>query len=287
MKKRILKNLRLVVLLLLASGAVGCSSLPKVEEPRSLDFARMKMRLGRDAQQRCDYERAVIFYREAYDFFTRIDDIKGKIESSLSMARQYFYLDRAAEKDLWLNRASELIDNNMPDMAGAKAVLSVEMAFAGGNFQKVVDIVEGINTEDLEWRAELLCMAMVSGAKLKQDYWPWFRRVLSLLPDLEKRFKKGKIEDAGVLSLVYYYSGYIYSIEGKWREAAHYFEQARTVDSRIDNTYGLGNDLFALARCYEKLGLAFRSKDSYRRASEIFELLGDKEMLEKLKKNHR
>jgi len=286
MRKRILKNLRLVVLLLLVSGAVGCSSLPKVEEPRSLDFARMKMRLAREAQQQCDYKRAVIFYREAYDFFTRIDDIKGKIESSLSMARQYFYLDREAEKDLWLNRAGELIDNDMPDMAGAKAVLSVEMAFAGGDYQKVVDIVRGINTGDLEWRAELFCMAMVSVAKLKQDYGPWFRGVMSLLPDLEKRFKKGKIEDAGVLSLVYYYSGYIYSIEGKWREAAHYFERARTVDSRIDNTYGLGNDLYALARCYEKLGLTLRARDSYRRASEIFELLGDKEMLEKLKKKH-
>lgn len=261
------------ILLLMLAVLVSCSSLPKEVKPRSLDFARMKMKTAREAQDQRDYKRAVILYRDAYDYYTRIDNIEGKIQSALSLARQYFYLDRGEEKDRWLKRASELITNNLPELTGAKAILEVEMAFSSGDYRKILDIASGVQTQNPEWQMELLCMTMVSHARLKQDYAPVFSRVLSLLPLLEKSLRKGKIEDAGVLSQAYYYIGYIYSGEGRWREAADYFERAKRLDGRIDNTYGLGNDLYALARCYEKLGLDNRAKDTYRRAQEIFELL--------------
>jgi tetratricopeptide (TPR) repeat protein len=265
-------------------GAAGCSSLPKKAEPRSLVFANMKMRLAGEAQLNREYERAAVFYKQAYDYFTRIDDIKGKIEAALSMARQYFYLGRSGKREQWLNRAAGLIDNNMPAMAGAKTILSMEMAFWEGKYKKVIDLGEGQVAGNREWRMEMLCYVLASKAKSGLDYQAEFNKMPALLRELEKARKKRRIEDPGVLSMAYYYMGYIYSVEKNWQEAAGYFEKAKIIDGEMDNTYGLGKDLYALARCHEKLGLTARAMDGYRRAAEIFRLLKDDEMLEKIEK---
>lgn len=271
-----------VLLFILVIVVAACSSLPKKIEPRSLDFARMKMKVAREAQQQRDYEQAALLYRDAYDYFTRIDDIEGKIKSAISLARQYFYLNLVSDLKRWLTKAAGLIANNRPDMAGAKAVLDVEMAFSQENFEQVLNIATSIRSPNLEWQLELDCMAMVAQARLNKNYDSSLQQVLTNLPVLEKRFRKGRIEDAGVLSQTYYYIGYIYSKEGKWQEAAEYFEQAKRVDGSIDNSYGLANDLYAMARCLQKIGLQRKAGDAYRRAAEIFELLGDKEMVEKI-----
>jgi tetratricopeptide (TPR) repeat protein len=263
---------------------VCCSSLPKKIEPQSFTFARMKMKFAREAQKHQDFDRALRLYLEAYDLFTGIDDIEGKINAGLSIARQYFYLDKPDESKMWLSRAGDLIESNLPQMEGAKAILLVEMAFEKNDYQKVIEILAATAAPNLEWQMEILCYAMVSKAQLNRDYQPEFKRVQAELPKLRKRFDKRRMNDPEVLSFVYYYTGYIHSIEKDWQSALVYFEKAKEIDGLMDNPAGLGKDLYSLGQCYEKLGSFKKAASSFRRAAEIFNLLKDTAAAEKAKK---
>ncbi len=273
----------LVVVLLCVLYLIGCSSLPKKMEPRSLVFAGMKMRLARVAQQQHDFLHALALYGEAYSYFTSIDDIQGKIAAGLSIARQYFYLEQPAETEKWLNQISTLIESTAPQMVVARELLLIEMAFAKEEFQKVITLAAAIHTGNLEWQMEIRCYAMVAKAKLKQDYKVEFAQVQAGFAELQKRFEKRNLGDAEVLSLGYYYTGYIYSLEEKWPLGLEFFEKARSIDSVMDNSYGLGKDLYSLGRCYEKLGDRKKAISSYNRATEIFILLKDDIMAKKAK----
>jgi tetratricopeptide (TPR) repeat protein len=243
-----------------------------------MEFARMKMELALDAQKRQEFSRALVFFKEAYDYFTRIDDVEGKIEAGLAAARQCFYLGSTEGTEKWLDRISGLIDTFLPHMAASRAVLLAEMAFEEKNYAAVVDIAAGTITTNIEWKTELLCSAMISKLKLDQDYRPLFQQVEATLPVLQKQFDKRKLRDPGVLSLAYYNLGYVYTVEKNWQTALLHFEKARTVDSQTDNARGLANDLYSIGRCCEKLNRSKMARSVYRRAAEIFTLLKDKTM---------
>lgn len=263
---------------------VCCSSLPKKIQPQSFTFAEMQMKFAREAQKQQNFNRALRLYLEAYDLFTGIDYIEGKINAGLSIARQYFYLDKPGESKKWLNRAGDLIESNLPQMAGVKTILLIEMAFEKNDYQKVIEISASTSTLNPEWQIEILCYTMVSKAQLNRDYQPEFKRVQAELPKLQKRFDKRRMNDPEVLSFVYYYTGYIHSIEKNWQSALLYFEKAKEIDGLMDNPSGLGKDLYSLGLCYEKLGLLKKAASSYQRAAEIFTLLKDAEAAEKAKK---
>lgn len=279
-----MKRYWLIFYCLLCLLMVCCSSLPKKIEPQSFTFAEMKMRFAREAQKQQDFNRALRLYQEAYDLFTGIDDIEGKINAGLSIARQYFYLDKPGETQKWLNRAGDLIESNLPQMQGAKAILLVEMAFERNDYQQVIELSAATAAPNLEWQMEILCYTMVSKAQLNRDYQPEFKRVQAELPKLQKGFDKRRMDDPEVLSFLYYYTGYIYSIEKNWQSALVYFEKAREIDALMDNPAGLGKDLYSLGQCYEKLGSFKKAGSSFRRAAEIFNLLKDAESTEKAKK---
>jgi TPR repeat protein len=263
---------------------ICCSSLPKKIETQSLTFAQMKMKFAREAQKQQNFNRALRLYLEAYDLFTGIDDIEGKIDAGLAVARQYFYLDQLEESRKWLNRAGELIHIDLPRMEGAKAILLVEMAFEKNDYQEVIEISGATSTPNIEWQMEILGYTLVSKALLNRDYQPEFKRVQAELPGLQKRFDKQRMDDPEVLSFVYYYTGYIHSMEKNWQSALVYLEKAKEIDGLIDNPAGLGKDLYSLGQCYEKLGSIKKAASSYRRAAEIFNLLKDAESAEKAKK---
>lgn len=242
------------------------------------------MKFARQAQKQQDFNRALRLYLEAYDLFTGIDHLEGKINAGLSIARQYFYLGKPEESKMWLNRAGDLIESNRPQLEGAKAILLVEMAFEKNDYQKVIEISTATSTLNLEWQMEILCYTMVCKAQLNRDYHPEFKRVQAELPKLQKRFDKRKMDDPEVLSFVYYYTGYIHSIEKNWQSALLYFEKAKEIDGLMDNPAGLGKDLYSLGQCYEKLGSFKKAASSFRRAAEIFSLLKDAAAAEKAKK---
>jgi tetratricopeptide (TPR) repeat protein len=242
------------------------------------------MKLAGDAQKQQDFNKALRLYKDAYDLFTRIDDVRGKINAGLSIARQYFYLDNPVETEKWLDRASRLIETGMRDMQGAKAVLSIEMAFAKDDYKAVIDIAENTAAHDMEREMEILCYAMVSKSRLKQNYEAEFKQVREGLTALRKKFEKGKLQDPEVLSLAYYYIGFIYGIQEKWEPALLHFKDAKTIDGKIDNAHGLAKDLYSIGRCYQKLGLSKKAAAAYAGAAEIFTLLKDTAMAEKAKK---
>jgi tetratricopeptide (TPR) repeat protein len=279
-----MKRYWLIFYCLLCLLMVCCSSLPKKIEPQSFSFAEMKMKFARQAQKQQDFNRALRLYLEAYDLYTVIDDIEGKINAGLSIARQYFYLDKPHESKMWLNRAGDLIESNRPQLEGVKTILLVEMAFEKNDYQKVIEISAAASTPNLEWQTEILCYTMVCKAQLNRDYQPELKRLQAELPKLQKRFDKRRMDDPEVLSFVYYYTGYIHSIEKNWQSALLFFEKAKEIDGLMDNPAGLGKDLYSLGQCYEKLGSFKKAASSFRRAAEIFSLLKDAAAAKKAKK---
>lgn len=261
----------------------GCSSLPKKVELRSEVFAAMKMRLGRVAQQQQDYLQALALYGEAYNYYTGIDDMRGKIESGLAIARQYFYLDKVEETEKWIGRVSLWIDSGLPQMVVERSLLWLEMAFAQEDYARVLALGAGITTGNLEYRLEIDCYVLVAKAKLKQNYRGELIQVEAGVGELYNLFEKRKLEDPEVLALVFYHLGYVYRLEENWGLALSYFQKAKMVDSRIDNARGVGKDLYAMGWCYEKLGEVQRARSCYMRVEEIFTLLKDEDMVQKVR----
>jgi len=274
----------LIMCIILLLTFAGCSSLPKGMETRSLSFAALKMKYARDAQKAHDYTKALLLYTEAYQLYTGVDDIRGKIESGLSIARQFHYLDKPEETQKWISKTDEMIRNNMPELKTLKDILLIEIAFGKEDFNTVISIAGNTTTSNPEHKAEILCYHIASLANLKQDYKLPFSLLLNLLPSLEKKFKKNNMDDPEILSLSYYYLGYITShIEKNWRKGIEFFEKARHIDRLLDNSYGIGKDLFALGRCMEELGMKQEAIGNYNRAAEVFLLLNDLEMEKKAK----
>lgn len=272
------------VVLLAALVIPGCSSLPRRVDPPWLSAAQLKMKFAREAQKQQNFARALRLYREAYDLFTRGDQMEGKINAALSMARQYFYLDNPGESEKWLNRAGDWIEAYLPRLMGAKAILLMEMAFEKNDYKRVIEISAGVSTPRLEWQLEILCYTMVAKARLKLDYQAEFSRVRADSVRLQKGFAKRRLDDPGVLSFAYYYTGYIYSLENNWQSALLSFEQAKEIDGLIDHPYGVGKDLYSLGQCYEQLGLLKQAAGNYERAAEVFRLLNDAAAAEKAQK---
>jgi tetratricopeptide (TPR) repeat protein len=160
------------------------------------------------------------------------------------------------------------------------------MAFAKNDYKTVIDIAENAAAyaHDMEREMEILCFVMVSKSRLKQNHEAEFKHVREGLAELEKRFDKGKLQDPEVLSLAYYYTGYIYGIQEKWEPALLHFKEAKTIDGQIDNAHGLAKDLYSMGRCYRKLDLNKEAATAYHSAAEVFTLLKDTAMAEKAKK---
>jgi tetratricopeptide (TPR) repeat protein len=272
------------IILLVALVSPGCSSLPQRVDPPSLSAAHLKMKFARGAQKQQNFARALRLYREAYDLFTRGDQLEGKINAALSIARQYFYLDNPGESEKWLNRAGEWIEVNLPRLMGAKVILLMEMAFEKNDYKRVIEISAGVSTPRPEWQLEILCYTLVAKARLKLDYQEEFSRVRADSVRLQKGFAKRRLDDPGVLSFAYYYTGYIYSLENNWQSALLSFEQAKKIDGLIDNPYGVGKDLYSLGQCYERLGLLKQAASNYERSAEVFRLLSDAAAAEKAEK---
>lgn len=261
--------------------AAGCSSLPKKVESQSLKRARVKMKMARSAQRLQEYKKALRLYNNAYDLYTRIDDIGGKIDAGLAIARQCFYLEKKDQTQVWLDKASNLIDGHLPGRRAARAVLLMEMAFARNDHQKIVEIAAktSLPQNDPEVQAEILSYAMVAKARLKESHEAELNLLLKLLPSLQRRFGKNRLDDPEVLSLAYYNTGYIYSsVLEDWRTALDYFAKARSVDGLIDNAYGVAKDLYAMGRCNKELGSFNEAASCFERAAEIFRLLNDPDM---------
>jgi len=254
---------------------VFCSSLPKTIEPRSETFAQMKMNSGNDAQKRQQYTKALKYFREAYDLYTRVDNIDGKINSGLSIARQYFYLDKIDKSQQWLALSGNLIDLYRPQMNGAKILFLIEMAFAKNDFQKVLQFSPHSTANNPEWLMEYLCYTMVAKMHLNLDYHTEFMQLIEKLEKMEKAFRKRRMNDPEVLSISYYYLGYIYSFEKKWQAALENFEKAKEIDGLLDNSYGVAKALFSQGQCFEKLENFERAAGCFGRAAEIFAIMGD------------
>lgn len=288
-----------ILAFLIIVGLTACSSLPKNVPNRSQTFANIKMTLARDMQKKQDYSDALRLYKDAYDYFTRVDDIKGKIQAALSIARQNYYLDKTPDTQKWIKIAGDLIRTYYPQMEDEKNILLIEMAFGKQDYNEVIKIAEARdasldtpakshkNIENPEFQAEILCYTVVSKALLasKYDYKPGLTQLQTLLNKLQEKFDKKGMDDPETLSVGYYYLGYIYgTVEKNWKNAMIFFEKARDVDSKIDNAYGLGKDLFSLGQCYKATGIINEARSSYQRALEIFELLKNNEMIEKTSK---
>lgn len=275
-----------VMVLIIALFFAGCSSLPDKVESRLYSYAQLRMKAGREAQRRQDYELALRYYSEAYENYTRGDDIQGKVSAGISVARQYYYLDKPGEAEKWLNYTGELIENHIPRLKSLKTILQMEIAFDSQDFQKIIQLSKGVSEPDIEFQAELLCYSLVAAAHLNIDYKSQLSTLLSIVPFLEKRFKKNRMNDMEVLSFICYYIGYVYSYSTKdWKTALIYYEKAKTVDSAIDNTNGVGKDLFAIGICYEALGVDKEAESHFKRAIEVFGYLGDNKMVDKIKKH--
>jgi tetratricopeptide (TPR) repeat protein len=265
----------------------GCSSLPKKIEPQLQVEADIRMNRAREAQNRGDHEVALAFYLDAYEFYTRMDLVQGKINAGLSISRQYFYLNQKVESRKWLRRASELIESAMPEMQIWEQILMIETAFTESKFQQVVELASKVLPveKNLEVETEILCYLMVSKARLNKDYNGELSRIQTMLPILHKRFRKRKLDDSEVLSLGYYYCGYIFSsVEIDWQKALRFFMSAKEIDGLIGNSYGVGKDLFAIGRCYEGLKESTQASGYFLRSLEVFRLLGDDDMIKKVER---
>lgn len=262
----------------------GCSSLPKYIETQTFIDANRTMRYAHKNEALLNYEKALNLYVKAYNLYTQIDNVEGKINAGLSIARAHYYLGNSEDYEDWLNNISFLIDQNRKSMKPARDLFLIEIAFYEEDYEKVLKILkmaDNIKTDNIEWKTERLCYRAMSLQKLGMDYTREFKDIESNIKKLKKAYNKNKLADPSVYSYAYYVTGYLYIKEENWSTALLNFKQAREIDVMLENIVNLADDVYAIASCYENLNKIEKAKSFYLRAAEIYLQLGNLEMAER------
>jgi len=253
----------------------GCSSIPKRQIPNALLEAQRYLKSAGEAELNLQNKRALNLFEKAYNSFTRIDNLEGKIKAGLGMATIYHRMEDKTNHDLWLNKIKDFAYLNKKDMLPLIKLHEIKIAYETERLKTVLELTRSFPDHSLIWNLESNAYRSLALIKSDQDYETEKKIINSNLGKIEKLFQKNRLEEPELYPFLLYTSGYIATADQSWEEAISLFKDARRADQELANSLGIADDLYALAKCYEILLENELAIDYYQRAREIYCLIAD------------
>lgn len=260
------------ILLILATG---CSSLPE-GQPRSSEsvrIARDEMLKGIRFDVRGENQVAVRHFETAYGLFTQVDDLKGKIRSSLAVARQYLLLKDPERAETWMTNAGNLVSVYHPELASGLLLIRTEQLFLAGNPDSVLKLEPKNIKASPEITGQIWAYRLLSRDRLRQDFEDERDELESAVEDMADLAEDQPLDDPYALSYCAYLTGWAYYATAEYKKALPFYELAYQEDQKLENLRGLADDVLGIAQTHEKLGKPDLALSGYFRASEMFRQL--------------
>jgi tetratricopeptide (TPR) repeat protein len=255
---------------------VSCSSAPpksdtvttvKDQAAQNSGFAEAYFRQGR-------YDLALQFFTQSLNQNTSIDNVEGITQSYVAIGKTYMAmgsLDMA--EDIFLKARERARAAASPLFFMASSSLG-ELYLAKGDPQKALAVFE-----------EALAMPAGSRtpgqtAQLNHNLGT-AQKALSNFPKALEYFNKSlEINTAGKLiesaAADYYMIASVYSLQGRYEDAAKSAETALSLDKKIESSPGIAQDLYALGLIATRRRDLAAAYDYFQRSYLVFVTLGSK-----------
>jgi tetratricopeptide (TPR) repeat protein len=279
---------RLIWLILPAILLAGCSKIVRRPPTDNMRQAADYVRTARQWESKQDWRMALQLYTLAWNQYVLSNRSTGKFAMAVSIARQNRRLGDEEGYRQWLDTARGMSDSKHPAWEASVLLLQVETAVSYGNYEQTISLTEHLPAKPEPLIAELLSYRVQADVRLGRDPDDDLSRLSSLMGNLERSLRKGKLDDPSILSYAYYAIGYAYLDQNRPEKALESFQKAYRIDQDYEQFASLADDLLMMGRCDHKLqkpdsaqrmlrdaGLIYRQLKLDAKADEIDRLLGE------------
>jgi tetratricopeptide (TPR) repeat protein len=256
----------------------GCSSFYYHPDQKTLKQANIFMKNGVTLESDAQYLNALNTYMEAYKRYALIDQLDGKAQAMLSLAREYYRLGDMRNFNLWRDSVTTLINLNLPNMKDHLNLLDIEINFRNQDYSKVITLTKGFQVKPLRIASEYCSYRMLSKAKLNINYLTEKTYLTVESDKLSKLYKKHKLEEPSILAFAYYSIGYVEILQTHYKRALRILNKAYKIDQSEEHYSDIADDVYLMGFIYEQLKQTELAQDYYTRALEIGIQINDEEL---------
>lgn len=267
---RILPTASLMIVVLLIAG---CSKLEHKPPAESLRQASDYIETARKWEAKQDWRMAAELYTLAWNQYTLGNRESQKFLVAVAIARQYRRLNDEAQYRSWVANARSLLNPKYPERLAELSLLQIEEDMAQGRFDSVMVHTENPAKGDDAALAELLGYRVQAGAQLGRDMNPDIQRLNGICHLLDRKLKKGKLDDPSGLSFAEYSVGYAQLRANQPSRALSSLRKAYRIDQNYERPANLADDLYLIAHCQHQLHQDTDARASMSAARQIYQLL--------------
>ena len=255
----------------------ACSSAPK-NQGEIYDLRRRaetRLDQGNKQADQGNFETALVFLDEAFQFAVLADDPSLRVRTNLSHSNVLFSLERRDEAVLGWNEALGEAEQmrNQELMAISRIHINRGKLLSTNGKAEAQSIREEVSRDLTLIKSDQLYVAfawMVVGLAEKE---------LGQYAQAEATMRRSlniheKARNNELAAYDWYLIASFRSLSGNYTGARQALETAINYDRRVENSWGLANDWRAMGDVHKKAGDIDASRAAYTRAAEIFRALG-------------
>lgn len=274
----------LLYIVVFLSISVGCSTVSEqvVIESNSLkNLASDNTRVANDFLKRYEYNKALIYYREALKYNIMSDNIPGIIKNYADIGKVHVLMKQYDEALDYYQKALDRINQEGEgSYRGEEAYIMNglgETYYFMRNFEAAERFYQlSLDIERSLMNTENQAIVLQNLAKIKRSNGSYAEALDDFLKSaslLEPLFRKKELEDLKNLSLIYYSIALTYSKLHKYEEGFSFVEKALKIDKIIENSSGIADDYFAMGMLSKRMERLDRALLYFERSRELYYLL--------------
>ena len=265
---------RLAILVAALLTLSSCSTAPKERISPIKTDADNLYRLGKSLLlqgKENDAESSFVLERR---YYSKIDDVEGIVNTELAILSLQVKQGELKDYSAKVEHTREYISLFKPELIDRLHLAEVENAFLQKNYDQVLKLTTKIPSYDKQVSVQLHAYRLLSLLELEEDGSSEIKSLRDYLSSIKKH-KKGIGSEAELYSFLSYTLGYYYYHQFDYKRSENYFLKALEADKSIDNTIGIGKDLYYLGLIRIESDDLSAAKHYFLRAREIFETTKD------------
>jgi tetratricopeptide (TPR) repeat protein len=265
---------RLAILVAVLLALSSCSTAPKERiSPVKADADNL-YRLGKSLLFQGKDNDAESSFALARRYYSKIDDVEGIVNTELAILSLQVKRGELKNYSTKVEHIREYISLFKPELMDRLLLAEVENVFMQKNYDQVLkQTVKGASF-DKRVSVQLHVYRLLSLLELEEDGTSEIKSLRDYLGSIKKQ-TKGIIFEAELYSFVSYTLGYYYYHLFDYKRSENYFLKALEADKSIDNTVGIGKDLYYLGLIRIESEDLPSARHYFLRAKEIFEAIKD------------
>ncbi|MCF8413395.1 MAG: tetratricopeptide repeat protein [Melioribacteraceae bacterium] len=210
-----------------------------------------------------DTESALAVYKEAFNKFSMIDDLEGKVLSSLYISGTYNVMEQFDEANEWFDKASNYSEGSYESIL---TLTKCEQLYQRKNYEEILNLISSKTIESYqnEIQLQLDSYELLSAQALNKT-------IESLRDELISNYNSNEINTVPeIKSFLGFSIGKSYFYSGEFSKANQYLSEALSIDKELANTPAIAETLFMLGLNSEAMGDITEARTYFQRSYESY-----------------